>query len=80
MLKDSTVEYRPVTLGPLVDGLRVVTEGLAAGDVMVVNGLQHVRPGMAVDPQRVAMESRSLDANSQLATAGSGNGKVAARN
>ena len=27
---DRTIEYRPVTLGPLVDGLRVVRDGLAA--------------------------------------------------
>ena len=52
---DHKVEYRPVTLGPLVDGLRVVREGLAAGDTIVVNGLQRVRPGALVTPQQVAM-------------------------
>ena len=40
----------PVTLGPIVDGLRVVRSGLQAGDVVVVNGLQRVRPGVKVDP------------------------------
>jgi multidrug efflux system membrane fusion protein len=45
---DSTVEYRPVQLGPLVDGYRVVTEGLRAGEQIVINGLQRVRPGMKV--------------------------------
>jgi RND family efflux transporter MFP subunit len=77
---DHKVEYRKVTLGPLVDGLRVVTDGLSAKDVVVVNGLQHVRPGMQVNPTMVAMESRSLDAGSRLAQAAGGNGKVAARN
>ena len=77
---DHKVEYRKVTLGPLVDGLRVVTEGLSAKDVVVVNGLQHVRPGMQVNPTLVAMESRSLDGGSRLAQAAGGNGKVAARN
>lgn len=53
---DNKVQYRPVKLGPLVgDGLRVVREGLAEGDVVVVNGLQRVRPGIEVAPQRVAM-------------------------
>lgn len=52
---DNTLEYRPVTLGAAIDGLRVVNEGLAAGDVIVVNGLQHVRPGATVTPQRVTM-------------------------
>ena len=44
------IEYRTVTLGPLVDGLRVVRSGLAAGEPVVVNGLQRVRPGVQVTP------------------------------
>ncbi|MCX7513395.1 efflux RND transporter periplasmic adaptor subunit [Frateuria sp. STR12] len=78
--KDRKVEYRKVTLGPLVDGLRVVKTGLTARDVVVVNGLQHVRPGMEVNPTLVAMDSRSLDADNRLAGAGGSNGKVASRN
>jgi multidrug efflux system membrane fusion protein len=46
---DTKVESRTVTLGPLVDGLRVVRKGLAAGELVVVNGLQRVRPGMQVN-------------------------------
>ena len=42
------IEYRPVTLGPIVDGLRVVRSGLKAGEPVVVNGLQRVRPGAQV--------------------------------
>jgi multidrug efflux system membrane fusion protein len=53
--KDDTLEYRPVTLGAAIEGLRVVSEGLNAGDVIVVNGLQHVRPGATVNPTHVAM-------------------------
>jgi len=53
--KDNKVEYRPVKLGPVVDGLRVVREGLSPGDTIVVNGLQRVRPGSPITPQRVAM-------------------------
>lgn len=49
---DSTIAYRPVTLGPIVDGLRVVRSGLEDGDLVVVNGLQRVRPGVKVDPVR----------------------------
>jgi RND family efflux transporter MFP subunit len=52
---DNRVLYRPVQLGPLIDGLRVVQSGLAAGETIVVNGLQRVRPGSQVAPQRVAM-------------------------
>jgi RND family efflux transporter MFP subunit len=55
------VEYRKVDTGPLFHGLRVIDNGLNAGDVVVVNGLQHVRPGAQVNPQQVAMDAR-LDA------------------
>jgi multidrug efflux system membrane fusion protein len=55
---DNKVLYRAVKLGPVVDGLRVVREGLAPGDSIVVNGLQRVRPGMPVTPQVVAMGER----------------------
>jgi len=47
----NTVEYRKVVLGPGVAGQRVVREGLKAGDRVVVNGLQRVRPGAHVTPQ-----------------------------
>ena len=56
--KDNKVEYRPVQLGPVVDGLRVVNSGLTAGETIVVNGLQRVRPGAQVAAQRVAMGER----------------------
>jgi membrane fusion protein, multidrug efflux system len=42
------IEYRLVTLGPIVDGLRVVRSGLEAGEPVVVNGLQRIRPGVQV--------------------------------
>jgi RND family efflux transporter MFP subunit len=57
---DNTVEYRQVKLGPVVDGLRVVREGLNVGDTIVVNGLQHVRAGMTITPQRIAMGEEHL--------------------
>lgn len=44
------IQYRSVTLGPIVDGLRVVRDGLEAGESVVVNGLQRVRPGVQVTP------------------------------
>jgi multidrug efflux system membrane fusion protein len=48
-------EYREVQLGAPFDGLRVVTSGLQAGETIVVNGLQRVRPGAVVAPQAVPM-------------------------
>jgi multidrug efflux system membrane fusion protein len=53
--KNNTLEYRPVKLGPMTDGLRVVRDGLHEGDVIVVSGLQRVRPGVAVTPKKVSM-------------------------
>jgi RND family efflux transporter MFP subunit len=50
------LEYRAVTTGKVVDGLRVVRDGLKSGDRLVVNGLQRVRPGMTVKPVVVPME------------------------
>jgi RND family efflux transporter MFP subunit len=52
---DSSVEYRPVTLGRMVDGLRVVNTGLAPGEDVVINGLLRVRPGMKVLAKRATM-------------------------
>ena len=50
-------QYRPVTVGSAYgDGMRVVTEGLTAGERVVVNGLQRVRPGAAGDAHAAAGE------------------------
>jgi multidrug efflux pump subunit AcrA (membrane-fusion protein) len=57
--KKNTLVYRPVKLGPMADGLRVVRDGLQEGDMIVVSGLQRVRPGSAVTPRRVSMASQA---------------------
>ena len=57
--QDNKVDYREVKLGPSVDGLRVVTEGLKADERIVVNGLQRVRPGATVAPEPVVMAKAS---------------------
>jgi multidrug efflux system membrane fusion protein len=49
--KEDTVEMRPVTLGPLDQGLRVIREGLTKDDRVVVDGLQRARVGAKVTPQ-----------------------------
>jgi len=51
------VEYRRVHTGLLENGLRVVTDGLAAEDRVIVIGLQRVRPGVEVSPQPAPMDS-----------------------
>jgi RND family efflux transporter MFP subunit len=52
------VEYRPVKVGRLHDGLRVVTDGLREGERVVLNGLQRVRPGAKVEPRLVTRGNR----------------------
>lgn len=47
---DDTVEARPVVLGPLDDGLRVIREGLKADDRVIIDGLQRARIGAKVAP------------------------------
>src|ERR1700722_15862573 len=59
---NNQIEYRKVKLGRVIDGLRIVREGLKAGDVIVVNGAQRVHPGVTVTPQRVTMGADSTDA------------------
>jgi multidrug efflux system membrane fusion protein len=62
-----TTEYREVTLGAPVDGLRSVRSGLKPGERIVVNGLQRVRPGVVVQPQAVPMQARVNDAQTLAA-------------
>jgi multidrug efflux system membrane fusion protein len=66
---DSTVEYRPIELGRLVDGYRVVAGGLKAGEKVVVNGLQRVRPGMRVNATAVPMLADAQEPGAGAATA-----------
>jgi len=54
---NNQIEYRHVKLGRLIDGLRIVRDGLKAGDVIVVNGGQRVQPGITVTPQLITMGS-----------------------
>jgi membrane fusion protein, multidrug efflux system len=52
---DNKAAYREVTIGVFVDGMRRVTNGLTAGERIVVNGLQRVRPGTLLAPKLVSM-------------------------
>ena len=61
--EDNTVEARPVVLGPLDEGLRVIREGLKAEDRVIVDGLQRARVGAKVDPASAASAGRWQDMN-----------------
>jgi RND family efflux transporter MFP subunit len=53
------VSSRPVKIGRLYDGLRVIEDGLSKGDRVVISGLQRVRPGAKVDWKLADMPTRS---------------------
>ena len=54
---DNKVETRVVKLGERVDALWVVNEGLSAGERVVVEGLQKIRPGVQVEPELVGADT-----------------------
>ena len=54
---DNTAVQKYVTLGPLSDdNLRIIKDGITAGDRVIVNGLMRVRPGQKVTPQEQGAE------------------------
>ncbi len=47
--KDGTVAPRPVTLGPVVDGLRIIRSGITPQDRVIISGTQMAMPGIKVN-------------------------------
>ncbi|AEG94624.1 efflux RND transporter periplasmic adaptor subunit [Ramlibacter tataouinensis] len=72
---DNMPQFREVKPGPLIDGMRVVTSGLKEGELVIVDGLQRVRPGMAVAPTALAVDERGMPV--PKAPGGNGNGAPA---
>src|SRR5712672_976393 len=56
---DNTVEAKPVTLGPLDEGLRVIRDGLKAEDRVIVDAIQRARVGAKVTPQTAPAGGKS---------------------
>jgi RND family efflux transporter MFP subunit len=56
---DNVVEHRRVEVGPMIDGLRVIEEGLGAEDWVIVEGIQRARPGSQVAAERNAAGAKS---------------------
>ncbi len=52
----NVVHLRIVTIGRLIDGLRVIRSGLEGTERIVVDGVQRARPGAAVTPHTVNLE------------------------
>ena len=66
----NVVSYRPVETGRSLEGLRVIKSGLESGDVVIVNGLQRVRPGVTVSATQVAMDRDAPGALERLGATG----------
>jgi RND family efflux transporter MFP subunit len=50
----NVVEQRPVTTGPVIDGMKVIEKGLDGSERVIVNGIQRARPGGEVTPEEAA--------------------------
>jgi len=58
---ENIVEYKPVTTGALVDGMRVIRKGISADDRVVVKGIQRARPGSPVTPGEEVEKKQSAN-------------------
>ncbi|MDB5700562.1 MAG: efflux transporter, family, subunit [Sphingomonadales bacterium] len=59
--RDGKTAQRLVETGPLVEGLRVIREGVAPTDKVVIDGLAQMRPATAVDAKLVKLKPRAVD-------------------
>jgi membrane fusion protein (multidrug efflux system) len=66
---------RPVKLGPLVNGLWVVTDGLKYGDKIIVDGLQKVQPGAKVKPVPTGVKPSQTRPSAPPAAGGGANAR-----
>ena len=66
---ENTVVARPVELGPLSDGLRVIRSGIEPTDRVIVNGQLRARPGQPVTPRVVEIERSPTDAQAPVTRA-----------
>lgn len=53
--ENNVVSLKPVRIGPRIDGYRVIRDGLAGNETIVVNGLVRVRPGAPITPQMTTL-------------------------
>ena len=51
---DNIVEKRRVEIGPLIDGMRVISQGISADERYILKGLQRARPELPVKPTEAA--------------------------
>ncbi len=57
---DGTAQFREVKLGPLLDGMRVIADGLKADELVVVDGLQRAHPGAPVKAETLKVDVQGM--------------------
>jgi RND family efflux transporter MFP subunit len=62
---DGSVGSKPVVLGPIIEGLRVIRSGVSPSDWVIVNGVQRARKGIKVKPERTVIEQNPKAASLQ---------------
>lgn len=67
VVKNGKAEARPLQTGAVVNGQWLVTAGLAAGDQLIVDGLQRLRPGTPVQATPAAAASAATAASATAA-------------
>ena len=58
--EDKMPQFREVQLGALEGGMRAIRSGLKAGELVVVNGLQRVRPGAPLNAQVLMVDEMGM--------------------
>jgi RND family efflux transporter MFP subunit len=66
--QDNITEYRPVTIGDIVDGMRVIETGLKGDERVIVNGIQKARPGAPTSPMTATQDPGSSSEDETTAT------------
>ena len=56
---DDMVGFKPVKLGPLHNGLRVIRSGITAKDQVIIEGQQKARPGQKVQPEMTTITMKT---------------------
>lgn len=70
LARDNAVTKRTVELGPEVLGLRAVKAGLAPTDLVILDHITQLRPGMKVTPKRTSIRPRLVDAGPAMPPVG----------
>lgn len=65
---DGAATRRPVVLGPIVGGMRVIRSGLAAEEWAIIKGLQRARPGQKVNPKREPLQVSGVSPDAPAST------------